>query len=576
MKNIKNNSPHLKWYGQKISNSDQRTDEYMYYNHLQGISEGFFVECGALNGLSISNCLFLEEFLGWKGINIEPSQAFNELIRRRPNSINLRYALSDTDGDIIDFCEDTTNFARSTCIEQKTLSNHSINKIKVPTITWRTLVSWFAIEKVDFFSLDVEGMESKVLDGMKDASVLPEIILIEILNSNSDVLHQKLLELGYTRIDQFHIDAVYKRNTNAADIHTIVSNNIDLTNQTSSLNFLTSPLNFLKIKKPLYEYENVLVCPRSGCVFNLQGEPIIETLHDFLFWNPSTLNLNVKSDDLEKEVQKRKQTFVNPLQQKVLQDLNENNILNLGNKITGIHLLSGFGWYPFGHFFDYLQKLFVIENRKYCSPLVLHSRSYAIKNFTEHLNACGVSNEMLFECRHDFPTILVKKLVYITPFIPTTLTSETAKWMAEKYINYFTYQDGQNKFKADENKRFFLFLDRHKVRPGSRSIINYSEVMSWVKSKDFKIFDGTESLAEIVFYFSRAKFIFGAHGAMFANTIFAPQDCTITELCPDKRINKCFFLQPKNCQNYYWLKSESDEQNNVLVDIDLIESYFNS
>ncbi|MGD1703876.1 glycosyltransferase 61 family protein [Dapis sp. BLCC M229] len=340
-----------------------------------------------------------------------------------------------------------------------------------------------------------------------------------------------------------------------------------------SSNFFSSHFNFLNIKRRLYEYQDVLVCPRSGCAFNLQREPIIETLHDFLFWNPSILNVNAKSNDLEKEVDKRKRMLINPLQEKIRLDLKEHNILNLGKKITGIHLLSGFGWYPFGHFFDYLQKLFVMENRKYSSPLVLHSRSYGINNFTDHFNACGIPNDMLFECRHNFPTILVKKLVYVPPFIPAKLTPETSKWIAEKYTNYFVHQA---KFKINENQRFFLFLDRHKVRPGSRSIINYSEVMSWVKSKGFKILDGTESLAEIVFYFSQAKFIFGAHGSLFANTVFLPQDCSIVEFCSEKRIDKSFFMKHKICQNYHWLKSESDQKNNVYVDINLMESYFNS
>jgi hypothetical protein len=390
----------------------------------------------------------------------------------------------------------------------------------------------------------------------------------EVIEEHGDTAYATLRE---------HSERTYNSKQLSNDMNMIVSSNINFTDQTSSLSFLTSPLNFLKIKRPLYEYENVLVCPRSGCVFNLEGEPIIETLHDFLFWNPSTLNVNAKNDDLEKEINKRKSIIVNPLQEKVVHDLSENNILNLGNKITGIHLLSGFGWYPFGHFFDYLQKLFIIKNRKYSSPLVLHSRSYAIKNFTDHFNACGISNDMLFECRHDFPTILVKKLVYVAPFIPTTLTPETSKWIAEEYVNYFIHKaDCRNEFNIYENQDCFLFLDRHHVRPGSRSIINYSEVMSWIKSKGFKILDGTETLAETVFYFSRAKFILGAHGAQFANTIFAPQDCKIVEFCPKNRINKCFFIQPKNCKNYYWLESESDEQNNIFVDIDLLESYLTS
>jgi Glycosyltransferase 61 len=342
--------------------------------------------------------------------------------------------------------------------------------------------------------------------------------------------------------------------------------------------FLSSNMNFLKIKKVLYEYEDVFLCPRSGCVFNKDLEPIRETLHEYLYWNPSTLQMiGVNEEELNKEITRRENEFLIPLQKKVDVDKQINNILNLGDKITGIHLLSGFGFYPYGHFLDYLQKLFVIDKRKYSGRLILHSRSYSTNNFYDHFNACGISNDMLFECRHDFPTIFVKKLVYVAPFYPTTLTHETSEWIVEKYINYFS-TSGYAKFikSKDKDQNFLLFLDRHKVRPGSRSIINYDEILEWVKSKGFIILDGSETIAEIVLYFSQAKFIFGAHGSLFANNIFAPKDCIIAEFCSSKRIDKTFANKHKRCLNYNHLISEADDNNNVFIDIKSLESYLHS
>jgi len=48
-------------------------------------TNGFFVECGGLDGETRSNTLYFERFLGWKGLLIEadPSNFHQMLPRRR-------------------------------------------------------------------------------------------------------------------------------------------------------------------------------------------------------------------------------------------------------------------------------------------------------------------------------------------------------------------------------------------------------------------------------------------------------------------------------------------------------------
>jgi len=82
----------MKFYGQG------KIDVYLYENLFKDKQGGFFVECGAFDGRLESTCLVFEESMGWTGVNIEPvPHAFRQLIKNRPNCINLKYALSDTD-----------------------------------------------------------------------------------------------------------------------------------------------------------------------------------------------------------------------------------------------------------------------------------------------------------------------------------------------------------------------------------------------------------------------------------------------------------------------------------------------
>ena len=57
---------------------------------MNGFKNGFFVDVGAHDGISINNTLYFERNNGWKGINIEPiKKVFDNLVINRPNCINL-------------------------------------------------------------------------------------------------------------------------------------------------------------------------------------------------------------------------------------------------------------------------------------------------------------------------------------------------------------------------------------------------------------------------------------------------------------------------------------------------------
>jgi len=56
---------------------------------------GFFIECGALDGLWLSNTFYFERLLGWKGVLIEADAFnFNQVLKKNRNVLAMPTCLS--------------------------------------------------------------------------------------------------------------------------------------------------------------------------------------------------------------------------------------------------------------------------------------------------------------------------------------------------------------------------------------------------------------------------------------------------------------------------------------------------
>jgi FkbM family methyltransferase len=200
----------MKFYGQTYNGAAESTDEFLFRELFSRIPRGFYIECGALNGLSISNCKLLDESLGWSGLNIEPTEAFNELIINRPRNINIKAALGDRDFDKVKFNESVTNLAASSFQVDMINKSYETKEINVVMYTYKTLLEILGISKVDFFSLDVEGYELNVIKGMFGSLALPTYFFIETHYSDKEKIYGLLDELGYERVAFFHLDELFK------------------------------------------------------------------------------------------------------------------------------------------------------------------------------------------------------------------------------------------------------------------------------------------------------------------------------------------------------------------------------
>ena len=153
---------------------DKKMLKYINY------SNGFYIECGANDGVNQSNTWYFEKKLNWRGLLIEPIESvFKELKKNRgKNNFFFKGALRqfkytkknvELNLNVKDTLTTRSNLDNVERIKVKVKSsnlNYLLNKINAPKL-------------IDFFSLDVEGDEFLVLNGVNFQRYTFKYILIE-------------------------------------------------------------------------------------------------------------------------------------------------------------------------------------------------------------------------------------------------------------------------------------------------------------------------------------------------------------------------------------------------------------
>jgi len=138
---------------------------------------GFFVEAGGSHPEDQNNTRLLE-LNGWKGIIVEPKTDFNDLYKDiRPNSILENYVLVSKKYKKTTIKGDFSQYMMGGVINHHNFPNW--NPIEYPSITLDKLLKKHNVSEVTFFSLDVEGYEVDVLNGINFNDVFFHIIIVE-------------------------------------------------------------------------------------------------------------------------------------------------------------------------------------------------------------------------------------------------------------------------------------------------------------------------------------------------------------------------------------------------------------
>ena len=150
----------------------------LVYNIFNQKNNGFFIEAGASCPDDQNNTAFLE-YRGWKGMLVEPIISYNETYKiTRPNSILENYALVEKD-----YQHTTIEFGHAASGLESGVTPLHINQYNhypVPCCTLDFLLRKHNITNVDFLTLDTEGYEHHVLQGIDFNYTNFKLILLEI------------------------------------------------------------------------------------------------------------------------------------------------------------------------------------------------------------------------------------------------------------------------------------------------------------------------------------------------------------------------------------------------------------
>ena len=193
----------MKFYGQFSPSVDEVI--YTRYFNNQKIP-GISLECGAYDGVTENSTKFFEETMGWNTINVEPlPYIYDKLLINRPNSINKKIALSNKNTrkkirvyNIKNYGINNTNASlchlpeHKKAMEQLSEHENDYREYEVQCLTYKQLMYDLKIKSLDLFVLDVEGHEYEVIDGMIDATVFPDVFVIEHGHRTPEEITEKL------------------------------------------------------------------------------------------------------------------------------------------------------------------------------------------------------------------------------------------------------------------------------------------------------------------------------------------------------------------------------------------------
>jgi FkbM family methyltransferase len=191
-------------------------------NKLDNKRNGFFIDIGAYDGLTISNTAYMELDLDWNGICIEPNPVVFSKLEKNRNCICENIGIS---GDNIEldflkiegYSEMLSGFFNFYDEKHLERIDNEIKRfggakeiIKIKTKNLNNLISEHNIKFVDYLSIDVEGLEKEIIENINFDNVYIDFISVEN-NYNDNEIRIFLSEKGYYFLENVCGDDIFRK-----------------------------------------------------------------------------------------------------------------------------------------------------------------------------------------------------------------------------------------------------------------------------------------------------------------------------------------------------------------------------
>jgi FkbM family methyltransferase len=197
--------------------------EDMILRRIFGLkNDGFYVDVGAHHPRRYSNTNHFYK-LGWSGINIEPNPQSMSLFRAsRPRDVNLQMGVSDQAGllEYFVFEEPAINTFDAELAKSRIAATpyRLLETIRVPVEPLGKILAQHLPpgREIDFLSIDVEGLDYKVLCSNDWDSFRPACVVVEALGTpleraqDSDV-YAFMTDHGYELIAKTFNSLIFRK-----------------------------------------------------------------------------------------------------------------------------------------------------------------------------------------------------------------------------------------------------------------------------------------------------------------------------------------------------------------------------
>lgn len=203
---------YARFWRRPILRSFSQNDEDSILDRLMGHKKrGFYVDVGAYDPYRFSNTMRFY-LRGWRGINIEPDiERWSRFRTTRKRDINLNIGIANQRGNLSYFRIDPPTLSTFESRQAEAYAKQGftiLEKVKIPVLPLVEVFRRYAKGKtIDFMSIDVEGMEMRVLKSNDWNVFRPHFVCIE----SADYSNTKKGKANYERIGSFFEKAGYRR-----------------------------------------------------------------------------------------------------------------------------------------------------------------------------------------------------------------------------------------------------------------------------------------------------------------------------------------------------------------------------
>lgn len=194
--------------------SQKQQDKWVIEEALDGKRNGFFLDTAATDGIKGNNTYVLEKDFGWTGIAIEPNPKFyqdliknreciteNAVISNKRETVTMRIDNGACGGIV---AEDTDNSLK---VRAHALQSKKCKTIEMDAVLLEDILDKHnAPKEIDYWSLDIEGTEERVISSFNFEKYEFGCITIE---RPTPLCNQILQEKGYVFVKNHLYDSFY-------------------------------------------------------------------------------------------------------------------------------------------------------------------------------------------------------------------------------------------------------------------------------------------------------------------------------------------------------------------------------